>query len=197
MKKNAKSICASYFFNNNWWTNGPDFLVVRGKETASLVEPLYRTWWFPREEDFGELFDFYQKRHDQLATISYSEAKTYASLVLMLGGALVSGDRISHLNDKGLELLQKVLTAETAPGRPLNLCQDPLSKIWVQKLASGRTRIGLFNWEDESQTVKMDLKELGVEGSNTARDFWTGEQVSIPANSEFDLHPRSSQVLEF
>ncbi|NLB41345.1 MAG: hypothetical protein GX815_03650, partial [Clostridiales bacterium] len=124
-------------------------------------------------------------------------AKTYASLVLMLGGALVSGDRISHLNDKGLELLEKVMTAETAPGRPLNLFQDPLSKIWVQKLASGITRVGLFNWEDESHTIKIDLKELGIEDINTARDFWTGEQVSIPANSEFYLQPRSSLVLEF
>ena len=195
LKTNAESICASYFFNNNWWTNDPDFFVVRGRETANANLPLYRTWWFPRADEFAEHAVFFKERHDPNSTISYSEAQTYASLVLMLGGAIILGDPIMHLNKKGLGLLEKVLTAETAPGRPLNLFQDKLAKVWLQKLSSG-LRIALFNWEDEPQVIVLDVKELGLENECKARNFWTDEQVELKESSEFLLHPRSALVFE-
>jgi alpha-galactosidase len=196
LKKNARSICATYFFNQNWWTNDPDFLVVRGKDTFAGEQPIYRTWWFPREDEFAQHAETFRRRHDREATISYSEAKTYASLVLVLGGAVVLGDPFGYLNSQGKDLLYKVLQAELAPGRPLNLFEEGLAKVWHQPLKAGM-RVALFNWEDEPQAIRLDYNALNLHPGQQAVDFWTGEKVQLPEDSVFLLKPRSALVLEF
>ena len=151
---------------------------------------------FQREDEFAQHAETFRRRHDREATISYSEAKTYASLVLVLGGAVVLGDPFGYLNSQGKDLLYKVLQAELAPGCPLNLFEEGLAKVWHQPLKAGM-RVALFNWEDEPQAIRLDYNALNLHPGQQAVDFWTGEKVQLPEDSVFLLKPRSALVLEF
>ncbi|MDD3927874.1 MAG: alpha-galactosidase [bacterium] len=197
--RNAKSICCSYFFNGNWWLNDPDFLIVRGKDTFAAGEPIYRTWWFPREEEFEPSLDVYRTMHSRHATLSLEEARTHASLELVAGGARVLSDPIRLLNDAGLEMTRRAISADTAPGRPLDIfAEDGMSRIWIQELGD-ITRVGMFNWDNCTQTIELDSDRLGFDISGRpATDFWTGAKVGIAGpKAGFELGPHCSRVLEF
>ena len=197
IRNNARAIAATYFFNGAWWHNDPDFLVVRGKDTYTGDRPIYATWWFPRQDQFEadpETLATYRRIHDFNATLSLEEARTHVSLEILLGGALVLGDPLMHVNEDGKALIRKALNAETAPGRPLHLfAEDGLPAVWTQQLA-GKTRVGLFNWSDEATTIRADLPAGGL----TVTDFWTGERTKIEGDVlEVTLQAHCCRVVEF
>jgi len=192
VKTNVKNISLTYFFNETWWQNDPDFFVIRGKDTFAEEQDIYRTSWFPRKDLFApahkERFD---KRHSRKGSLSYDEARTYASFLLLYGGALVTGDPIGHLNEKGKELYQKVLSAERAPGKPEGLVAGyGLPPVMWQTLQDV-TRVGFFNWNDEPQAMHAE-RLVG----KALTDFWTGKPCEL-SDGRINLPPRTSMVLEF
>lgn len=196
--RNALSLCTTYFFNRKWWENDPDFLVVRGKETFSPNHNIYRTWWFPRQDQFSpENQAAFTKRLSRDGTISLEEARVHASLEMLLGGSLVLGDPYQHLNEEAREILKKVVGAPTAPGKPIGIFnQDLPASIWIQEMP-GLTRIGLFNWQDTPSRIRLNESSLEFPLSGLqAQDFWNGEILSLAEDVTFDLPPRSCRVLE-
>jgi alpha-galactosidase len=201
IKKNAKAITATYFFNGRWWYNDPDFLVVRGKDTYTGTgkEPVYKTWWFARNDEFENIkvSEYYQNLHNFDRTLSLEEARTHASLELMLGGAYALGDPVHYLNKNGLALYYKVLEAQKGPGRPLGLFEENgLPGTWVQELKD-KVRIGFFNWGEKSRKFSVDLNKMGVQ-SRKGLDFWSEEKLPINSNIvTMKLAPHHCRVLEF
>lgn len=201
IKKNAASICSSYYLNNKWWVNDPDFLVVRGNDTFVEDKYLYKTWWIPTKEvcmENPQVVPNISSRLNRHATLSLEEARTHASLEMMLGGALILADPSMYLNQKGLELIRKVMSTETAPGRPVDIFKhNGLAQIWVQKI-SNKTRVAIFNWEDYEKNIELDFEYIGVEVSaKIINDFWTGESINVNKSKQsFQLQPHSCKVLE-
>jgi len=83
-------------------------------------------------------------------------------------------------------------------GRPLPKC------LYVDYPAASRTaqrgivkHIALFNWSDQPQYTGYTAAQLGLSGSATLRDFWTGETVELPeGNVVALLPPRGSRLYE-
>lgn len=201
IRTNARAIAATAFLNGQWWCNDPDFLVVRGRDTYTGERPVYTTWWFPRGDQFDadpETVAVYRRLLDPGASLSLEEARTHASLEILLGGALVLGDPVMHLNEAGRVLLRKALATETAPGRPLRLfSDDDPPSVWVQRLP-GRVRLGCFNWADEPRTLAVSLYEAGIAAVVAGEDFWTGETVPVEGDAlTVALSPHHCRVVEF
>ncbi len=55
--------------------------------------------------------------------------------------------------------------------------------------------VALLNWFDEAQYVGATTSQLGLTGPLTARNFWTDEQVEIPAEGICRLLPRRAALL--
>ncbi|KAF5252830.1 hypothetical protein FANTH_2154 [Fusarium anthophilum] len=66
--------------------------------------------------------------------------------------------------------------------------------IWAGNLSSNRKVLGVLNWKNETQTVKVDLSLIGVDKA-AARDVWAHEDLSISRIQEFKLAPHELRQL--
>jgi hypothetical protein len=180
---NAGMLAAHWWMHGNLWNLDPDFLVVRGPETADppygrsqTVKPMPPGGGWVAGREFNE-----------------SEARTYALLIHLTAGDLILGDHLPALHDNAIEILRKVLAPRTNPAVPVDLftTEQDLPRIWISRDDSD-TLVGLFNWSDKPAHLDFRPGDHGLSGAPT--DFWTNEPVpGIPAR----LPRRSSLALRY
>lgn len=149
----AESLSWTWMYNNRNTRIDPDFLVVRGLDTAN--EPLIwegaPNYTAPkRRQDMtdGEFFKTRWRQGDQFNAI---EAETWAYLVAMSGGNIFLSDKMSVLNERGISIIQNAFDAESEWIRPVYLENDRrLPSLW---LAEGELLV--INWEDTPETLKI------------------------------------------
>ena len=151
----SRSIAWASIFNNKITRIDPDFLIVRGEETST--EPLI---W----EEGGVRKEFYAPprakqtdkdrrkviwRHgDQFTAI---EAETWANLVALSGGNLFLSDRMSALNERGIEIIDKAFRLAGESVKPVYLPDDHRTpSLWL-----GDKAMVLVNWEEVPRTVTV------------------------------------------
>ena len=133
----------------------PDFLIVRGLDTAN--EPLkwegtpnYTAPKRLRDMTDTEIFRSRWRQGDQFNAV---EAETWAYLVAISGGNLFLSDRISVLNERGISIIDSALNAAREECRPVYLPDDTrLPSLW---LAEGE--LLLINWEDVPVTKTVEF----------------------------------------
>lgn len=104
-----------------------DYLVVRGKDTSeedktNVLNPNKGKYIHNPSTEFrwrdGEDF-------------TYTEAKCWCAVMLMSGSSIFLGDRLTKLNEKGLNLIKKVLeNADFHTARPIIGKDEGLPEIW-------------------------------------------------------------------
>ncbi len=167
--RNAGALSVRWWMAGNLWNCDPDFLVVRGPDTARppyakrrVVTPLGPDGGWMAGREFDE-----------------NEARTYALLVHLSGGDVILGDMLEQLNPTGADIVRRVLQPREAPAVPVDLftSDQDLPRTWISR---GRkdTLVGLFNWTDRSAPVAFDPRRWGIEG--VPRDFWTGQVLERP-----------------
>lgn len=156
------------------WLNDPDFLVVRGSDTAHphLLEPIH---------DPHPLNSRYKK--ERLFTLD--EARMWAAIVLLSGGLVVLSDRLACLNEQGLEILKTVAgRLNGAPGRVLRRSGEQ-PRIVLQNSPRGRL-LGIFNWSDAPAPALRD-NDSAIIPEGTWTDLWSRRPFSSTAAWQ-DLH---------
>ena len=181
--KNAGALCTRWWMQGHLWNGDPDFLVVRGPDTA---RPPYgrRRVITPVGPDGGWMAG---REFDEM------EARTYALLVHLSGGDVILGDALRRLKPTGLAILRKVLTPRPNPAIPVDLfdSEQDLPRIWISR-GETDTVVGLFNWGDK--TARMDFDPSAYELPGTPLDFWTDQPVPALPNR---MPRRSSVALRF
>lgn len=194
IRQNAGSIAARWWAQGQWWINDPDFALARGPETSDdpdlqRMRPCH-VFVTPEATSVphGGMV---------LATMSLQEARTLLGLVLMSGGAINLSDDLTKLNEDGLALLRRVVSAPRgAAGVPLDLFAAELPSRWVQRLGDG-WRVLLVNWTDAPRDCSLDLRAAGISVAR-GRDFWT--QARIEARGGVltqPLEPHACLLAEF
>ncbi len=182
---NATHISARWWMHGRLWNNDPDFLIVRSKETTT-VDRQNRPYT-PRPYD-RKNFWFAGRE------LNLSEIKVYALLVYLSAGDIILGDDLSALNDKGLEIIKKVLERPLQnAGVPVDIFKyhDALPSIWVAK-EKGFSVIGIFNWEEDAKHITIDLSLSGIGNITTITGFWDGKELQTDVNTiDITLQPRS------
>jgi len=190
VKLNARHLATKWWTHHRLWCNDPDFAICRGPETSD--DP---------DIDRMHAGDIYLLPHVAEASraphLSLVEARTLLSLVLLTGGTIMLSDHLPRLNETGLELLQKVVSAP--PGRharPVDLFTSEQPALWVQQLPEGEMRLGLTNWSDSRETGTLDLAALTGSAWRQVRDFWTGEEIGTSAKEvALSLAPHETKLL--
>ncbi len=198
-KSNAVSVAARFWASNRVWITDPDFCVCRGPETVNDPDlgRLRCLYVFVTPEDtrsgltptlpWGFGFD----------TILAHEAECLLSIALMNGGAINLSDKLYVLNDRGLDLVRRTVSAArgSAP-TPVDLFESDRVSKWFQTIPGG-CRVLLVNWEDNESELSLDLAPFGVNAAS-ARNFWTDETVAIYDNVlRATLRPHSCLLAEF
>lgn len=148
----AQSLAWSWMHNNRTTRIDPDFIVVRGAETAD--EPL--CWPGGKRNDFlpppraqqtdRDCFKSRWRHGDQF---NAAEAETWANLVAISGGNLFLSDRMSVLNQRGIDIIQHALTLAGEEVRPCYLEDDlRLPSVWL-----GDRALLIVNWEDVPRRI--------------------------------------------
>lgn len=175
-----------------FWQNGklfridPDMLVVRGSETSLEEETnVFNPWNLvpPGEGRFAS-------RWRRGPVFNATEAETWANLVVFSGGDIMLGDRLSMLNDKGLEIVYKHLQPHMYAAVPLDLGDREVSEIWYD---SHTASLLIVNTEDALREIAVDFARCGISqpGSITCDKAYTYQNGVL----RLPLQPHESAVV--
>ncbi len=132
---------------------------------------------------------------------------TYAFITM---GSLEVDGRLEELPADKVAMLNQVMAnmdrghavhcpdEEAFTGTPLPKC------LYVDYPQGSRTaqrgiakHVALFNWTDRPQCTGYTLEQMGLTGAVTAKDFWTGEDVTIGSEGVATwLPPHSARLYE-
>jgi hypothetical protein len=176
LKENTVSVGARFWSNGRLWLNDPDFALCRGLDTSDdpdlkrLKPCLVFITPEAKELEPGWLMALVDMKRPQLEIL--------LGVTLMAAGAVNLSDKMTRLNESGLDLARRTVSAERGEAaRPLDLFESERPSYWLQKLSKGH-RVLMVNWGDEPASREVDLKALGIE-AKSARNFWNDEAVSI------------------
>ena len=183
---NAVNVACRYWMNKNLWINDPDFALCRGVETSDYKETLQPQLISCRAQ--SQYNDSYSRTY---ASATENELKVLLSIVLMSGGAINLSDDLTKLNEIGLDLARKAVSA--VPGDaaiPLDLFSNKMPSRWLQKLPHGG-RYLVVNFEDSFSEFVINCPEIPAQ----ATDFWSGKRITVPPT--LALAPHSCLLLEW
>ena len=190
---NLPAVASHFWANKKLWLNDPDFALCRSAETSNDpdLNRLNPMWPFVTPDQ-----TYNPERNFEQATMNRSELEILLSLVLAAAGAVNLSDKMTLLNEQGLFLARKVVSAESGEAaRPLDLFSAARPARFLQKLKSG-WRVLLVNWGETAEQVSFDLAAHGVRAAS-ATDFWAEKPVSISSGRlEFELAPHSCKLIE-
>jgi len=197
IKHNAVSVAARFWTNKRLWVNDPDFALCRSLDTADdpdQTKLLACTGFIDPDDPSPDqpLARFTLVGDD----VRRSQMEVLLSIVLMAGGAVTLSDRMSRLNESGLDLARRVVSAESGEAAvPLDLFESALPSCWFQKLKRG-FRVLLVNWDDRERERVFDLTPLGLKHCR-AVNFWNDRPVRIKNDRiAAELPPRSCLLAE-
>ncbi|MCJ7751219.1 MAG: alpha-galactosidase [Armatimonadetes bacterium] len=189
VRLNARSQGAQYWMHQRVWCNDPDFAVCRGPETS--VDPDMNRM------HAGDIYQRPEKTHvERPPFLSEVEARTLLGLVILTGGSVTLSDNLPVLNETGLALLRKTVSAQ--PGecmRPLDLFDSEVPSLWLQHLGDRGMRLGVVNWSDAPVTRMVDLSTLTGRAWAGISDFWSGEPIAPATTVTLDLAPHEMRLL--
>jgi hypothetical protein len=196
VKSNAVSVAARFWSHRRLWINDPDFAVCRGPDTSSdpNMGKLKPCLVFVEPGDAGVDKKLMSSTFDD---IRFGEAEILLGIVIMSGGAMNLSDNLPALNEKGLALLRRAVSAEKGDAAvPLDLFRSENASLWLQKLDSGAHRLMLVNWDDKASEIGIDLKKHNLH-PKSAVNFWRGGSVPVKNGVvSAALPPRSCLLAE-
>ncbi|MCK9207726.1 MAG: alpha-galactosidase [Salinivirgaceae bacterium] len=147
--------------------------------------------------------------HVCIDLLSNTQAQAVASLISLSGGNMMSGDRLTYMNNGKLEILHKIFPATGTNAKPVDLFDmDPQTAFAVNfnKGFDQWTVAGFFNHNlDSSITKVFPLHRLWLDPKKTylVYDFWDEHFVGeindslevkiLPGNAKlFSLHEKKT-----
>lgn len=189
IKSNTVSVAARFWSNKKLWVNDPDFALCRAFDTSddpnlTRLQPSL-VFIEPESTDVNHPGLF------RLVDIHRAQAEVLLSLVIAAGGAVNLSDRMPLLNESGLDLARRTVSAESGDAAvPLDLFVNPLPKYWIQKVGGAR-RVLLINWEDSPAELTLNLEKNGL-SCRKAVNFWNDREIPVRNGSiTAELAPRS------
>jgi len=192
IRHNSVSVAGTMWSAEKYWINDPDFALCRALDTTDdpQLQAIRALAVFNApDSEYSDNFIGYT-----LADAKRAQMEVLLSLILVSAGAINLSDKIPLLNESGLELARKTVSAEHGkPGRPVDLFEDDYAALWIQKTPSGH-RVLQINWTESEKAVSFDLKSYGI-SAEKARSFWNDSTVDISSGKIEAVLPGRSCLL--
>lgn len=188
IKNNTISVAARFWSNKRLWINDPDFALCRGFDTSNETEinrlqPCFISVEPENTDPQAGIYNMVDVKRPQLEIL--------LSIVLAAAGAVNLSDKMYMLNESGLDLARRTVSAENGETAiPLDLFSSNIPAYWLQK-AGKKHRVLLINWNDTPSEMSFDLGKYGI-NSSKAVNFWNDKEVKIKQGRiDTVLEPRS------
>jgi alpha-galactosidase len=147
---------------------GPDPVGVQPALVNAIRSTLAHHWmhghWWVNDPDC-----LIVRRHD--SRLTEAEVYTWATVVLLSGGMVLSSDDLTRLEPERLAILKRLLPPMNKAARPFGPYRDGLPARLELELAGGDKFVAFFNWTDKPRPAPV-----------ADADFWTGSRGEIPAH---------------
>ena len=115
--------------------------------------------------------------HVCINLLSIAQSQAAATLIALSGGNLISGDRLTDLDNSRLEILKKVLPSFGEAATPADLFESDRPSVFslkVKKPFGEWTVLGVFNAGNDiiSKTISLKQLQLDPEKKYVVYDFW-------------------------
>lgn len=160
---NMAGASARWWMHRKLWNNDPDFLVVRGPETAGLDD----TMETPLEAG----------KYNSGPRLSRREAATLALALHMTGGDLMLSDVFGRLNETGKRILHDVLELEPLKkaARPADLYTCECGELPAYWWDAESGKLAVFNWSENIRRMEIVPGRFGAARVGSA--FWNPTQT--------------------
>jgi alpha-galactosidase len=140
--------------------------------------------------------------HICLDILNPQQAEAAATLIAMSGGNMVSGDRLSQLDNYKLDILKKITPSSGKAAIPVDLFDDETQSVFalkIKKLFGEWTVVAFFNSNLE-QTIEKEfpLQRLWLDPNKTylAFDFWKQQFIGeLTGEIKLTIQPGSVVLL--
>ena len=126
--------------------------------------------------------------------LSLAENRTHFSMWAMLAAPLLAGNDLPNMKPE----IKSILTNRDV----IAIDQDPLGhqsryiyskgevEVWARELKDGAKAIAIINAGSDvysTHPFHIDLAQLGLHGSQHAKDLWTGKEVDLTSDMSIEL----------
>ena len=126
--------------------------------------------------------------------LSLAENRTHFSMWAMLAAPLLAGNDLPNMKPE----IKAILTNRDV----IAIDQDPLGKeahraynkgeveVWVRDLQGGAKAIAVINVGSDlysTHPFHLDLAQLGLHGTQHAKDLWTGKDIDLTNNMPLEM----------
>lgn len=179
---------AKFWCNGKLFRSDPDMLVVRGSETSLEEETnVFNPWNLvpPGKDRFSS-------RWRRGPVFNAIEAETWANLVVFSGGDIMLGDRLSMLNDTGLEIVYTHLKPHLHAAVPLDLGDREVSEYWFD---SHTASMLMVNTEESVRKMVLDFARYSICAPNVVA--CDKPYTYINGVLQVTLRPHESAIINF
>jgi alpha-galactosidase len=126
--------------------------------------------------------------------LSLAENRTHFSMWAMLAAPLLAGNDLPNMKPE----IKAILTNREV----IAIDKDPLGKqgsrvysdgevgVWTRRLSGGAMAIAVVNAGSDrysSHPFHLNLRKLGLAGTQTGKDLWTGQTIDLKDNMPLEL----------
>ena len=117
------------------------------------------------------------------------------------GQFYLNSDWIPGLPAERLDVIKRTIPAHHATARPVDYFDSALPQLWIVTDNHGPVRrdvLGLYNWDNDEQTIRVSPTRTGLDSSKTyfGYDFWADAPVpTFSGETEFSIPRQSCRVI--
>jgi len=145
--------------------------------------------------------------HICMDILNIQQSEAAATLIALSGGNMISGDRLTQLDQYKLDILKKITPSFGEAATPVDLFDDEMQSVFALRIkktfsdaiAIGWTVAGFFNASlTQATEKKFSLHRLGLDPNKTylAFDFWKQQFIGeLTAEIRVTIQPGSVTLL--
>jgi hypothetical protein len=140
--------------------------------------------------------------HICLDLLNSQQSEAAATLIALSGGNMISGDRLTQLDNHKLDILKKITPSFGEAATPVDLFDDDMQSVFALKIKMSFaqwTVVGFFNANlEQSIERKFPLQRLWLDPGKTylAFDFWKQQFIGeITGEIKLTIQPGSVVLL--
>ena len=127
------------------------------------------------------------------------EYKTHMSLWAILAAPLLAGNDLRSMTPEILAILTNkeviAIDQDKLGKQGQRVWQTGEQEIWTRQLNGGATAVAIFNRAKDEAKITVKASDLKLAGKWKARDLWTHQEVTWPADGEYSVTVPSHGVL--
>ncbi|PJJ73349.1 carbohydrate binding protein with CBMX2 domain [Diaminobutyricimonas aerilata] len=136
-------------------------------------------WWRHAGPGGWNDFDSLNVGNGAMDGLTRDERRTAMTFWAVSAVPIYTGNDLTNLDEYGLELLTNddviAVNQNGVPARPVSTETD--KQVWYAPNADGTVTAAVFNLDRTESDIEVRLSDIGIEGSATVTDVWSGEEL--------------------